>query len=172
MTGIWTEARVQRLRTMYEDGASFRTIADDIGVTRCSAIGKAHRLYLPKRPDPSKKKHSPRPLRLPRPPRVRIREVKPPPSPLSRLERALAVATEPGRDYRCTIDELRDGTCRFPLWRWPSSPRLYCGAPGASLSSDRPYCVAHTEFCGGRRSAPATQTHRPWHQNSRRSSAR
>ena len=147
MQGIWTCDRVQLLKVMYEAGASFRDIANEIGVSRNAAIGKAHRLNCPPRPNPVV---PPRP-RAPTAPRRPRAARTPKIAPAARLEQALAVPIEPGRDYRCTIDELGNCTCRFPLWSAFDPAKLYCGRPGADLAEDRPYCDPHAKFCGSRR---------------------
>ena len=46
----WTDKHVETLKTMWADGATAQEIADRIGgITRCSVLGKAHRLKLPLR---------------------------------------------------------------------------------------------------------------------------
>jgi GcrA cell cycle regulator len=51
----WTEERIERLRKMWQDGATASQIADDLGgVSRNAVIGKAHRLGLEARPSPVK----------------------------------------------------------------------------------------------------------------------
>ena len=52
----WTEARVDKLKTLWEDGLSASQIAENLGdVTRNAVIGKAHRLGLSSRPSPIKR---------------------------------------------------------------------------------------------------------------------
>ena len=60
----WTEERIERLKTMWAEGATASEIADKLGgVSRNAVIGKAHRLGLEARPSPVKpgdeKDHSP-----------------------------------------------------------------------------------------------------------------
>ena len=59
----------------------------------------------------------------------------------------------PGRDYRCSILELNNLTCRYPLWHTsaPHSERFYCGTPGADLSAGLPYCERHSFVSGSAR---------------------
>jgi hypothetical protein len=45
--GFWTEDRVERLRSLWDDDSlSARMIADSLGTTRNAILGKAHRLNL------------------------------------------------------------------------------------------------------------------------------
>lgn len=51
----WTEERIDRLKTMWANGATASQIADELGgVSRNAVIGKAHRLGLEARPSPVK----------------------------------------------------------------------------------------------------------------------
>src|SRR5690349_2701089 len=51
----WTEERIDRLKSMWADGATASQIADELGgVSRNAVIGKAHRLGLEARPSPVK----------------------------------------------------------------------------------------------------------------------
>ncbi len=60
----WTEERIERLKTMWHEGATASEIAEKLGgVSRNAVIGKAHRLGLESRPSPVKpgeeKEHAP-----------------------------------------------------------------------------------------------------------------
>jgi GcrA cell cycle regulator len=51
----WTDERIERLKTMWANGATASQIADELGgVSRNAVIGKAHRLGLEQRPSPVK----------------------------------------------------------------------------------------------------------------------
>jgi GcrA cell cycle regulator len=51
----WTDERIERLKTMWENGLTASQIADELGgVSRNAVIGKAHRLGLKSRPSPVK----------------------------------------------------------------------------------------------------------------------
>ena len=51
----WTEERIERLKSMWAEGATASQIADELGgVSRNAVIGKAHRLGLEQRPSPVK----------------------------------------------------------------------------------------------------------------------
>lgn len=45
----WTDEKVARLTTMWEDGVTASDIGLELGVTKNTVIGKVHRLGLPKR---------------------------------------------------------------------------------------------------------------------------
>jgi GcrA cell cycle regulator len=139
----WTDERKGQLEHLYRDGLSFSLIAAEIGVSRNAAIGKAHRMRLPKRIEIAKSKRNPR-------------RVKPPAKRRQRRTttiRAFAVVPEPviipGQDYRCGILALNDATCRYPCWGLgtPVNERLYCGCPGARLTDNEPYCERHAKLC-------------------------
>jgi GcrA cell cycle regulator len=50
----WTEAVIQRLRTMWDEGATLTEIGDSLGCGRNAVAGKRYRLRLPERPNPIK----------------------------------------------------------------------------------------------------------------------
>ena len=51
----WTEERIEKLKTLWEEGHPASRIAEELGgVSRNAVIGKAHRLGLEKRPSPVK----------------------------------------------------------------------------------------------------------------------
>ena len=141
----WDTGRVERLESLYRDGLSFSLIAADIGVTRNAAIGKAHRLKLPKRVEIISKPPRPASAR-------RRRERRRSAAQAARVELPEPVIeTIPGRDYRCSINDLADCSCRYPLWA-PNTvhpDRRYCGIPAASVSKGQPYCWRHTMLCDG-----------------------
>jgi GcrA cell cycle regulator len=138
------ENRTQRLEVLYRDGLSFALIAADIGVSRNAAIGKAHRMNLPKREKivevkPGRRRSACASSRQQRRDSVRSAAVADRPPPM----------IIPGHDYRCTIYDLADRSCRYPLWhtRVAHPDRLYCGVPDASFSVGIPYCRHHAMLC-------------------------
>ena len=46
MTDTWTPARIRQLTELVSDGVSYKEIAARMGITKSTAIGKAHRLNL------------------------------------------------------------------------------------------------------------------------------
>jgi len=128
----WTQERINRLLAMYTIGASFTEIANEVGCTRNAAISKAHRSGF-----------VPRVVKKPKPPPVVFAKAKKP------MPSAPKKGPVEGVDYRCTIWQLTDTRCRFPLWSHESvsGHDFYCGAPGADLYASKPYCVKHTRIC-------------------------
>ena len=143
----WTDDKVERLERLYNNGVSFRDIAEDLGgVTRNAVIGKVHRMQLPTRAEVIKT--APFIYKPPKQTRRRPRA--------STVNLAIMKEPEPDPkiDYRCTILDLTDTRCRFPLWRHDAAPfveKFYCGAPGAELSTGQPYCRKHARLCNPQR---------------------
>jgi GcrA cell cycle regulator len=132
----WNETETNQLATLFHRGLSFSLIGKEIGKSKNSVISRSKRIGLPHRgkviacertpPDPVK-----------RSPRPRTRET----------AQATPVASVDSRDYSCTIYELRDRSCRYPLWSDEGDgERFYCGKPTARLSEGRPYCAAHARM--------------------------
>lgn len=51
MNMTWDDKRIERLKLLFNEGKSFGKIADELGITRNAAIGKASRLGLKKNRD-------------------------------------------------------------------------------------------------------------------------
>jgi len=160
MTGdVWTEPRVEQLKTLWAEGLSCSHIASIIGegVTRNAVIGKVSRLRLPKRnkvsafraPKPaSPRSHTPR---FPgKRPAGHVRLVSSTASkPATASERALEPDDRPlGLDavfdipvaQRRTLVQLTEHTCKWPVGD-PLTPDFYfCG--GEALEG-KPYCAFH-----------------------------
>ena len=132
----WDMTRMVRLEELYRQGLSFSLIAADIGVSRNAAIGKAKRMELPKRGQPIERRPIHRRL-APQAPRKRAAAVRP-------FE--VEIEAVPEGDFACTIYDLNDCTCRYPLWSAATGhhERLYCGVPDACVSKFVPYCRRHT----------------------------
>lgn len=143
----WTEQRVERLKVLYADGLSASQIAADLGgITRNAAIGKAHRLGLvPK--GRGRNQHTER-VRKPRrtPGRTDAQRV----SRAKGLALAFELKQEPEPEIidsiipvhqRCTLLELTEDTCRWPIGDPGSADFYFCGGPPITGS---PYCGYHT----------------------------
>ena len=167
----WIDKRVEILKTMHADDASFSVIGAALGITRSAAIGKAHRLGL-SRPDAS-------PARVTR---VRAAERERLPrgggnmaDRVARQRRiAELVAAKPEKitapiafdpAHRRELIDLENCHCRYPLWSdgTPFAEKFFCGSPEANLHKGIPYCrghsvVAFNGYSRGR-SAPAAAPH-------------
>ncbi len=149
----WTDERVELLKKLWADGLSASQIANELGgITRNAVIGKVHRLGLSGRAKsptiatarPRKPRTSSSALRMSR--------------PSMRGNTALAaavmydveIAPEPElienvipMGQRCTILELSDAKCRWPIGD-PGMPEFFfCG--GASVEG-APYCSYHSRI--------------------------
>ncbi|MGC1903546.1 MAG: GcrA family cell cycle regulator [Candidatus Acidiferrum sp.] len=116
---IWTQARVETLRSSWAIGLSPAQIAGALGVTRNAVIGKAWRLGLADR-------RVMRKARKPRPEHRRVAKPRPAPAPCKSVCRPLF--------------DLADDQCR---WVVDVGEFLFCGAPIAG--SRHPYCARHLQ---------------------------
>lgn len=141
MTYVWGTESVTRLTELWDQGFSAGLIADEMqgGLTRCSVIGKVHRLGLirPYGPVHSKRlpargrrrRPHPRPSE-PRPPRFTERPDPPPPRMLEPVSRVLSIM------------QLTSHTCKYPYG--DRAPYSFCGATSMEGS---PYCSWHSARC-------------------------
>ena len=75
----WTDERIDRLKTMWENGLTASQIAEDLGgVSRNAVIGKAHRLGLKSRPSPVKSNDADKPAAAAKPKAKLIEKAVPP----------------------------------------------------------------------------------------------
>jgi len=150
----WTPERVEELIELAKTKVASE-IARQWRVTRNVICGKLARIGAKCNPKP-------RPVRPPRPPKVKLIRVK------SRDKNPLAenlpatigvdtflvlagMATMPRRGV--DIMRLTGSTCRYPLWddREPFHAKFYCGAATVDLL---PYCKEHCQLCyGGHKNA-------------------
>lgn len=148
MTDVWHDAQfgpaladhLVFLRSV--EGLSFGLIANRLGVSRSTAIGKARRLNLP----PPQQKVTLVDVRGLAPTAAKHRRKR------SRVRTGPTPLLIPPRDqhnHYTSIWRLDNCSCRYPMWRSdvPVSDRLYCGVPHADLSKGRPYCAKHAALC-------------------------
>jgi GcrA cell cycle regulator len=154
----WTDDRVELLKKLWNDGLSASQIAGELGqVTRNAVIGKVHRLGLSGR---AKAPSSSAP-RVRKPPRATPSAPPRPSMPASRsnlafkprpapdLMPAVDLAPLPEIDNvvpmgeRCTIMELKEYSCRWPIGEPGTEEFRYCGArSGTGI----PYCGYHARI--------------------------
>jgi GcrA cell cycle regulator len=145
---MWTDERVELLKKLWTDGLSASQIAAELGgITRNAVIGKVHRLGLSGRAK-SPSSTAPRPRKPRAPGMMRLAR------PAMRGNTALApmyetdVEPEPELienivpiGQRCTLLELNDSKCRWPIGDPGTSEFFFCGgAPVDGL----PYCNYHS----------------------------
>lgn len=145
---VWTNERVELLTKLWAEGMSSSNIRDEIGASsRNSVIGKAKRLGLAGRVQASSQPKNPR---KPRP--------KPGPIALnghvgyaSTKTSSIVPSLPPERtedkdipmDQRCTIMDLGEGICRWPVGE-PGTPEFFfCG--GKTLEG-LVYCGYHARI--------------------------
>jgi len=141
----WTDERVELLKRLFLDGLSASAIAAELGgITRNAVIGKALRLGLKK---PGKTRVTAPKARAPRK-RITVsnrvhqgnrlqvvtREVlEPEPLPVELLDIPVG--------QRCSLVDLNDGKCRWPVGD-PQSPEFFFS--GGSPVEGLPYCNYHS----------------------------
>jgi GcrA cell cycle regulator len=137
----WTTERLDLLRSGFEAGLSCREIAVQIGVTRNAVIGKLSRLKLARNTGgvarPAKQESVQR--RRPRG-RQKLRQII-----LKGLsgEQAYWIEEPIHNGHTCSLMELTNATCRWPI----STPGLadfcFCGNPPIE---GLPYCAGHSRM--------------------------
>jgi GcrA cell cycle regulator len=148
---MWTDERVELLKKLWAEGLSASQIAAELGgITRNAVIGKVHRLGLSGRAK-SPSSTSPRP-RKPRAQGHMMRLAR----PTMRGNTALAPMYETEIDLepelieniipigqRCTLLELSDSKCRWPIGDPGTTEFFFCG--GAPVEGV-PYCSYHSRL--------------------------
>lgn len=138
----WTDAENAQLRDLWSKGVTAGQAAKIMGRSRNAIIGRAHRMRLASRRDPSYKK--PRATR--KEPRVKlVRRVcaKPVDDGINAAKKRFEIAPcQP--PFMVGIMDISDAKCRFPIGH-PKGPGFgFCGHP---TISDSPYCAGHHALC-------------------------
>lgn len=149
----WTDERVELLKKLWAEGLSASQIAAELGsITRNAVIGKVHRLGLSGRAK-TVSAPAPRP-RKPRP----ATETRP--RPMVHGNTALAPVFQPVVEAepeelpdpianvipmadRCTILDLTEFTCRWPVGDPGKPDFFYCGS---HTKIGLPYCAYHARI--------------------------
>jgi GcrA cell cycle regulator len=139
----WTDERVELLKSGFAAGLTCRQIADDIGVSRNAVIGKLNRLNLTREASAD----------APRPPRkeaARGRRAKSVPRLQYQLLQKLyaepqaTACDEPiHNEHRCSLLELSEQSCRWPINTPGEKDFCFCGNPPLK---GLPYCTGHTRL--------------------------
>ena len=152
MIWTWTDERVETLKKLWADGLSASQIAGELGgITRNAVIGKVHRLGLSGRAKaPSSS--------VPRQRKPRAASQYSRPRPAMRGNTALAHHALPYLDslpepepelldniipigQRCSILQLTDATCRWPIGDPSAADFFFCGG---NPVNNLPYCAYHS----------------------------
>jgi GcrA cell cycle regulator len=132
----WTAERVELLKSRFEAGLTCREIAADIGVSRNAVIGKITRLNLSRADGVERMPEQARSPRAPRPRRASQRQL------LRALRPALPPEPEPCSEHRCSLLELSEENCRWPISSL--GPAVwFCGNPRAKGFA---YCAGHARI--------------------------
>lgn len=135
----WTDTQIESLKSLWAGGFSASQIAAQIGdgLSRSAIIGKVHRLKLPGRTRPPSERRTPREARLPReshPWKSRKRRT------AFDSDEAIGLPPDTSPDA-CTLLELTETSCRYPLGH-PDKPDFrYCGTTCDPRQG--PYCGRH-----------------------------
>jgi GcrA cell cycle regulator len=138
----WTPERIAQLRSFVDSGLTCSQIAAEIGVTRNAVIGKIHRLGLsPGRPAAQPTRSCAARARRPR---------LPSPRQMLRLVYAGAPGIAEGAAsevidsaQRCSLLELTQNTCRWPVSDPGAADFSFCGN---DAHRGFPYCAAHARM--------------------------
>ena len=147
----WTTERVQQLQSYVTAGLTCSQIANEIGVTRNSVIGKIHRLGLSTGGRPGR-----RPAALAQRMGTARGEAPRPQSRIARIFRAIAEAPNvvpfptstieaPGIEsaQRYSLLDLANGHCRWPLGDPGKADFGFCGHDAVAGFS---YCAGHARL--------------------------
>jgi GcrA cell cycle regulator len=138
----WTDERLELLKSGFAAGLSCREIAATIGVSRNAVIGKISRLNL--------KRDKDRMVRTARP--ERTSEARPRGAPRLRqillkaysAERQATRPDEPIHNgHTCSLLELGNDTCRWPISTPGADDFCFCGNPPLG---GLPYCAGHSRL--------------------------
>jgi len=135
----WTDERIELLKTHFAAGLSCREIACEIGVSRNAVIGKLARLQLTRDKKPAPPRDEAKRARPRSVPRLQYR--------MLRRVFADAAAAEPDEpihsEARCTLFELSEARCRWPINSPGEADFCFCGnQPLDGL----PYCAGHSRL--------------------------
>jgi GcrA cell cycle regulator len=148
---MWTDERVELLKKLWTEGLSASQIAAELGgITRNAVIGKVHRLGLSGRAK-SPSSTAPRP-RKPRTTGHMMRLSRPSMRGNTALASMYEAEVEPEPELieniipigqRCSLVELNDSKCRWPIGDPGTAEFFFCGGPPVE---GLPYCTYHSRL--------------------------
>jgi GcrA cell cycle regulator len=142
----WTVERLELLKIHFDAGLSCREIAAEIGVSRNAVIGKLSRLNL------TRDKAGNEPLVAKRRPKSTATRHRREPVPKLRYQLLKALRAEPlsaAKDEQihnghcCSLFELSDERCRWPISTPGAHDFCFCGNPPVE---GMPYCAGHSRL--------------------------
>lgn len=140
----WTDSRMVELRSLCEQGLSYRQIAARMGggITSSAVIGKAGRFGISNGRHQPLKQQTLQNIKKRRPKQKQKAKPMLPPAPPP-LPFVLAPEIPVPLAQRKTVHELENAHCRWPYGEPAQSDFYFCGAPTANLAEGIPYCPAH-----------------------------
>jgi GcrA cell cycle regulator len=140
------QENVDYLRSAWIEGIHVNDIAYHLGVSRNAVVGKARRLNLGLHPNARGTQDHRSDLIREKVKRKRVNW-----SMRGDGKRDSRKFIEPifkSLDHKCTLVDLKDHSCRYPLWHTEECPEMFfCGVPEADVNNGRPYCQFHTVLC-------------------------
>ncbi len=143
----WTDERIVLLKALFERGCTCREMAYEIGVSRNAVIGKLARMSLTRgrsaRVPRAERRADAAPQRARGARQLQIllkeRVERSGAGPLPPVVEALSIPQGPG----CSLLELGDDKCRWPIGDADTTGILFCGNnPVGGL----PYCAGHARL--------------------------
>lgn len=137
----WTTERVEALKIHFQAGLSCREIAAEIGVSRNAVIGKISRLNLIRDKGGviravNKEPATPRPRGAQKLRQILLKSFPPQPE-------AQAVEEPIHNGHTCTLFELSNETCRWPISTPGQDDFCFCGNRPID---GMPYCLGHSRL--------------------------
>ena len=143
LSPTWTDERIELLKQHFEAGLSCREIAADIGVSRNAVIGKLSRLNLTRGRTVDDRKVRDKglaPARMRKAvPRLQYEML----ATLYRETDELAVAGPIDEANRCSLLELSENRCRWPISTPGADDFCFCGNTAPDGQS---YCAGHSRL--------------------------
>jgi GcrA cell cycle regulator len=139
----WTDERIELLKSRFAAGLTCRQIADDIGVSRNAVIGKLNRLNLTREKSGDKqrppRKETPKGRRRGSVPRLQYQMLQ----KLYAEPQATAYEAPIPNEHACSLLELSEQSCRWPISTPGAADFCFCGNPPLK---GLPYCTGHTRL--------------------------
>ncbi|MDA9422673.1 MULTISPECIES: GcrA family cell cycle regulator [Bradyrhizobium] len=134
----WTDERIELLKRHFEAGLSCSEIAADIGVSRNAVIGKLSRLNLTRGRTVEDRAFAP-----PRAPRAVPRLQYEMLATIYGETDASAAAAPIDETNRCSLLELAENRCRWPISTPGEDDFCFCGN---TAPDGQPYCAGHSRL--------------------------